>query len=127
MPALLTRWAVLPTPPGIAAALGVQAAHQDPMHAALRRDMTAIDNFHELRDATLDAPINFYRVFNDGGVNTAGDCGRLNEHLTSRSRLPSFPKLVLLHRFPAPSHQYRRSIPKLTDLFQIVAPDYPIR
>lgn len=35
------------------------------------------------------------------------------------------PKLVLLHGFPASSHQYRNLIPALAKLFHIVAPDYP--
>src|SRR5262249_32653038 len=37
---------------------------------------------------------------------------------------PSRPKLVLLHGFPASSHQYRDLIPALTDHFHVVAPDY---
>jgi pimeloyl-ACP methyl ester carboxylesterase len=35
------------------------------------------------------------------------------------------PKLVLLHGFPASSHQYRNLIPALAGQFHIVAPDYP--
>lgn len=35
------------------------------------------------------------------------------------------PKLVLLHGFPASSHQYRNLIPALADRFHVVAPDYP--
>ena len=38
---------------------------------------------------------------------------------------PGSPKLVLLHGFPASSHQYRNLIPALADRFHIVAPDYP--
>ena len=38
---------------------------------------------------------------------------------------PSNPKLVLLHGFPASSHQYRNLIPALTDRFHVIAPDYP--
>jgi len=38
---------------------------------------------------------------------------------------PGAPKLVLLHGFPASSHQYRNLIPALADRFHIVAPDYP--
>ena len=37
----------------------------------------------------------------------------------------SRPKLVLLHGFPASSHQYRNLIPALADRFHVVAPDYP--
>jgi len=38
---------------------------------------------------------------------------------------PQNPKLVLLHGFPASSHQYRNLIPALADSFHVVAPDYP--
>src|SRR5262249_28808981 len=38
---------------------------------------------------------------------------------------PQNPKLVLLHGFPASSHQYRNLTPALADSFHIVAPDYP--
>ena len=35
------------------------------------------------------------------------------------------PKLVLLHGFPASSHQYRDLIRSLSDTFHVIAPDYP--
>lgn len=38
---------------------------------------------------------------------------------------PSNPKLVLLHGFPASSHQYRDLVPALADTFHVIAPDYP--
>lgn len=38
---------------------------------------------------------------------------------------PSKPKLVLLHGFPASSHQYRDLIRSLADRFHVIAPDYP--
>ena len=38
---------------------------------------------------------------------------------------PQDPKLVLLHGFPASSHQYRNLIPALADAFHVIAPDYP--
>lgn len=38
---------------------------------------------------------------------------------------PSSPKLVLLHGFPASSHQYRDLIRALADRFHVIAPDYP--
>jgi pimeloyl-ACP methyl ester carboxylesterase len=38
---------------------------------------------------------------------------------------PSSPKLVLLHGFPASSHQYRNLIRVLADTFHVIAPDYP--
>ena len=34
------------------------------------------------------------------------------------------PRLVLLHGFPASSHQYRNLIPALADRFHVIAPDY---
>ena len=38
---------------------------------------------------------------------------------------PKAPKLVLLHGFPASSHQYRNLIPALAREFHVIAPDYP--
>jgi len=38
---------------------------------------------------------------------------------------PVNPKLVLLHGFPASSHQYRDLIPALATRFHVIAPDYP--
>lgn len=38
---------------------------------------------------------------------------------------PKAPKLVLLHGFPASSHQYRNLIPALAGEFHVIAPDYP--
>lgn len=38
---------------------------------------------------------------------------------------PSNPKLVLLHGFPASSHQYRDLVRVLGDRFHVIAPDYP--
>src|SRR5215475_12851132 len=38
---------------------------------------------------------------------------------------PQNPKLVLLHGFPASSHQYRSLIPALAHSFHLIAPDYP--
>ena len=38
---------------------------------------------------------------------------------------PANPKLVLLHGFPASSHQYRDLIRSLADRFHLIAPDYP--
>jgi pimeloyl-ACP methyl ester carboxylesterase len=35
------------------------------------------------------------------------------------------PKIVLLHGFPASSHQYRDLIRELADRFHVIAPDYP--
>jgi pimeloyl-ACP methyl ester carboxylesterase len=38
---------------------------------------------------------------------------------------PGSPKLVLLHGYPASSHQYRDLVPSLADRFHVLAPDYP--
>jgi pimeloyl-ACP methyl ester carboxylesterase len=38
---------------------------------------------------------------------------------------PGAPQLVLLHGYPASSHQYRNLIPALASRFHVVAPDYP--
>jgi pimeloyl-ACP methyl ester carboxylesterase len=38
---------------------------------------------------------------------------------------PQNPNLVLLHGFPASSHQYRNLIPALAHRFHVIAPDYP--
>lgn len=38
---------------------------------------------------------------------------------------PANPKIVLLHGFPAGSHQYRDLIQSLSDKFHVIAPDYP--
>jgi pimeloyl-ACP methyl ester carboxylesterase len=38
---------------------------------------------------------------------------------------PGSPVIVLLHGFPASSHQYRNLIPALADRFHVVAMDYP--
>src|ERR1700712_4432281 len=38
---------------------------------------------------------------------------------------PKNPKLVLLHGFPASSHQYRDLIRSLADTFHVISPDYP--
>jgi pimeloyl-ACP methyl ester carboxylesterase len=38
---------------------------------------------------------------------------------------PANPKLVLLHGFPASSHQYRDLVRVLADQFHVIAPDYP--
>jgi len=38
---------------------------------------------------------------------------------------PGNPKLVLLHGWPASSHQYRNLIPALADRFHVISPDYP--
>jgi len=38
---------------------------------------------------------------------------------------PNNPTIVLLHGYPASSHQYRKVLDQLSDDFHLVAPDYP--
>lgn len=38
---------------------------------------------------------------------------------------PNDPTILLLHGFPTSSHMFRELIPKLSDRFHLVAPDYP--
>ncbi len=38
---------------------------------------------------------------------------------------PANPTLLLLHGFPSSSHMFRNLIPKLSDRYHLVAPDYP--
>lgn len=38
---------------------------------------------------------------------------------------PKNPSLVLLHGYPASSHQYRLMLDRLSDTYHLVAPDYP--
>ncbi len=38
---------------------------------------------------------------------------------------PEHPTILLLHGFPTSSHMFRNLIPKLSDRFHLVAPDYP--
>jgi pimeloyl-ACP methyl ester carboxylesterase len=38
---------------------------------------------------------------------------------------PSKPTIVLLHGFPASSHQFHDLIPRLANRFHVIAPDYP--
>ncbi len=59
---------------------------------------------------------------------------RLTYHTTQVDGLKIFyreagpkdaPTLVLLHGFPSSSHMYRELIPRLSDKYHVVAPDYP--
>jgi pimeloyl-ACP methyl ester carboxylesterase len=38
---------------------------------------------------------------------------------------PEKPTLVLLHGYPASSHQYRKVLDQLSDYYHLIAPDYP--
>lgn len=38
---------------------------------------------------------------------------------------PEKPALVLLHGYPASSHQYRKVLDQLSDDYHLIAPDYP--
>ena len=65
--------------------------------------------------ATKTNVLTFHRTIEINGLNIfyreAGD--------------PSAPALILLHGFPASSHQYRNLIPALADKFHVIAMDYP--
>ena len=63
----------------------------------------------------MSIPQIFYRTAAVDGLNIA-----YREAGTAGS-----PKLVLLHGFPASSHQYRNLIPALATRFHVIAPDYP--
>jgi pimeloyl-ACP methyl ester carboxylesterase len=52
------------------------------------------------------------------------DVGGLNVFYREAGK-PGNPKLVLLHGFPASSHQYRDLLPALAPKFHVVAMDYP--
>ena len=69
----------------------------------------------QMKTTSPTAAPTYYRTTNVAGLNIAyreaGD--------------PSHPKLVLLHGFPASSHQYRDLIPALSNRFHVIAPDYP--
>jgi pimeloyl-ACP methyl ester carboxylesterase len=62
----------------------------------------------------MQTPVTFGSIMVDGlniAYREAGD--------------PTSPKLVLLHGFPASSHQYRNLVRVLGDTFHVIAPDYP--
>jgi pimeloyl-ACP methyl ester carboxylesterase len=68
----------------------------------------------ELRMSKDNTPVRYGSISIDGlniAYREAGD--------------PTNPKLVLLHGFPASSHQYRDLIRVLADRFHLIAPDYP--
>lgn len=62
------------------------------------------------------------------------DAGRVTYHTTQVDGLKIFyreagpktaPTVVLLHGFPSSSHMFRELIPRLSDRYHVVAPDYP--
>ncbi len=56
-----------------------------------------------------------YKALEVNGVNIAyREAGNINN-----------PTIVLLHGFPASSHQYRKVLSQLSDQFHLIAPDYP--
>jgi pimeloyl-ACP methyl ester carboxylesterase len=63
----------------------------------------------------MSTPQIFYRTSAVDGLNIA----------YREAGTPGSPKLVLLHGFPASSHQYRNLIPALATSFHVIAPDYP--
>ena len=69
------------------------------------------------------------QVSNQKKLNTRTLCKRVTVDEVSifyrETGDPTNPKLVLLHGFPASSHQYRDLISALAGHFHVVAPDYP--
>ena len=63
----------------------------------------------------MSTPQIFYRTTVVDGLNIA----------YREAGTPDSPKLVLLHGFPASSHQYRNLIPAQATSFHVIAPDYP--
>lgn len=62
------------------------------------------------------------------------DPSRMTYHTTQVDGLKIFyreagpknaPTLVLLHGFPSSSHMFRELIPRLSDKYHVIAPDYP--
>ena len=95
----LTR-AVVATALGIAAGIG--AATGSPAAVTQERPTSAVTGIH-YKSVAVDGVNIFYRE--------AGD--------------PAKPTILLLHGFPASSHEFRTLIPLLSARFHLVAPDYP--
>src|SRR5213594_1852457 len=62
------------------------------------------------------------------------DAARVTYHTTQVDGLKIFyreagpkdaPAVVLLHGFPSSSHMFRELIPRLSDKYHVLAPDYP--
>ena len=65
---------------------------------------------------------------------TTPDVSRVTYHTTRVDDLKMFyreagpknaPTIVLLHGFPSSSHMFRELIPRLSDKYHVLAPDYP--
>ena len=65
---------------------------------------------------------------------TMADASRVTYHTTQVDGLKMFyreagpkdaPAVVLLHGFPSSSHMFRELIPRLSDKYHVLAPDYP--
>src|SRR5438128_2704761 len=65
---------------------------------------------------------------------TMADASRVTYHTTQVDGLKIFyreagpkdaPAVVLLHGFPSSSHMFRELIPRLSDKYHVLAPDYP--
>ncbi len=101
-------------PPGTSAGTGASARRRVGIVAgALTLVGLALGS---VADAATAAPVEVtYGIVKVDGLNIA-----YREAGSSAS-----PKLVLLHGFPASSHQYRDLIRSLADRFHVIAPDYP--
>lgn len=90
----------------VAFAIAVSSASAQTMHSSGKKPVTAM--------SPATALVTYSSLKVDGlniAYREAGD--------------PASPKLVLLHGFPASSHQYRNLVPALADRFHVIAPDYP--
>ena len=69
---------------------------------------------HFQTNQTREYPMTLYRNTTIDGLNVFyREAGRVDA-----------PTIVLLHGFPSSSHMYRDLIPKLSDRFHVIAPDY---
>src|SRR5262245_35547862 len=87
------------------------------MPALLRRTMFALSAFAILATAApaAEPQRTRYRTMDVEGVKIfyreAGD--------------PKAPAVLLLHGLPSSSHMFRELIPRLSDRYHVIAPDYP--
>lgn len=71
-------------------------------------------SFVELKTKSTKTPVK-YRTKKINGINI----------FYRESGNPKNPTLILLHGFPASSHQYRKVLNQLSDEYHMIAPDYP--
>ncbi|GAA3629290.1 alpha/beta fold hydrolase [Flavivirga jejuensis] len=82
----------------------------DKIKSKVRTRPNDIEQIREKKTITLK-----YKTIDINGINIAyREAGN-----------PKNPTIVLLHGFPASSHQYRKVLNQLSDEFHLIAPDYP--